>query len=219
MDVIKKIRTKKELMDLNEDYIINRIGKLSLKDKEDFKNLRAQLRKVYGMFKSLKFTRQDEVYSIIFGFTGRPKKILDMGCGENPLHFPFRDIEYYACDIGHDYIDDANAHFKRNKIKGNAFIFDMLSGDFKKLPTVDIVFLFRVLERLEYFKRDYSKEVIEKLNADYVVVSFDKEGLSRKRNLRKKGRRWFRRILNELNYYYDIFDHGNEIFFVIHKKS
>jgi len=217
MDVITKIRTKKELKDLDEDYIVSRIGKLNLKNREDFKNLRAQLRKVYGMFKNLKFTRKKEVYDYIFNLTGKPKKILDLGCGENPLHFPFKDIEYYASDIGHDYVDNANYYFKENKIKGNAFIFDLLSGDFKKLPKVDVVFLFRVLESLEYFKRNYSKEVIENLNAEYVVVSFDKEGLSRKRNLKRKGRSWFRRILRELDYHYDIFDYGNEIFFVIHK--
>jgi hypothetical protein len=216
MDVIKKIRTKKELKDLDEDYIVNRVGKLNLKNKEDFKNLRAQLRKVYGMFKNLKFTRSDEVYDKIFAVTGKPKKILDLGCGVNPLHFPFKNIEYYASDIGHEYVDDSNEYFKENKIKGKAFIFDLLSGDYSKLPKVDVVFLFRVLESLEYYIRNYSKEVIEKLNAKYIVVSFDKEGLSRKRRLKKKGRIWFRRILRELGYHYEIIDFENEIFFVIH---
>jgi len=217
MDVIKKIRTKKELKDLDEDYIVSRVGKLNLKNKEDFKNLRAQLRKVYGMFKNIKFTRRDEVYDLIFKITGKPKKILDLGCGYNPLHFPFKDIEYYASDIGHDYVNDVNEYFNENNLKGKAFIFDLLSGNFSKLPKVDVVFLFRVLESLEYYTRDYSKEVIEKLNAEYVVVSFDKEGLSRKRNLRKKGRSWFRRILKEMGYHYNVIDFGNEIFFVIHK--
>ena len=93
----------------------------------------------------------------------------------------------------------------------------MLHDDFNELPKVDVVFLFRVLESLEFFRKNVSKEIIQKLKCRYIVVSFDKKSLSGK-EIKKKGRIWFRRILSELNFDYKVFDYEDEIFFVI-KKS
>jgi len=199
MDV-EKIRRKRELRDLDEVFV-----KRVVKSYTDFKKIRRDLRKVYGMFKGLKYTRNSKVYEMIFNITGRPKSVLDLGCGYSPLHFPFKDIKYYCCDVGHDYVKD----------KG--FVFDLLYDDYKKLPKVDVVFLFKVLESLEFFKRNISKEIIEKLKCRFVVVSFAKRTLSGKKEINKKERFWLRRILNELGLKYEIFDFDDEIFFVIKK--
>ena len=196
---INKVKDKKGLRDLDEGFLKNIIDRYT-----DFKEIRKDLRKVYGMFKTVKYARDDKVYDLIFEKTGKPKSVLDLGCGYSPLHFPFKDIKYYCADIGGDYVKD----------KG--FIFDLIHEDYDKLPKVDVVFLFRVLESLEFFKRNISKEVISKLKCKYIVVSFDKRSLSGK-GIKKKGRVWFRRILGELNLEYEVFDYGNEIFFVIKK--
>ena len=50
-----------------------------------------------------------------------------------------------------------------------------------------------------------------------IIVSFAKKALGGKVTIRKKGRSWFRRILNELGYKYEILDIGDEIFYVIKK--
>tara|TARA_Y100000034_G_C6885465_1_gene406510 strand:- start:1178 stop:1774 length:597 start_codon:yes stop_codon:yes gene_type:complete len=196
---IENIKDKKELRDLDEGFLKNIISKYN-----DFKEIRKDLRKVYGMFKGVKYNRDDKVYDLIFEKTGKPKKVLDLGCGYSPLHFPFKDIKYYCADIGNDYVKD----------KG--FIFDLIHDDYNRLPKVDVVFLFRVLESLEFFKRNVSKEVISRLKCKYVIVSFDKKSLSGK-GIKKKGRVWFRRILEGLGLEYEIFDYGNEIFFIIKK--
>ena len=201
MDIAEKVKDKKELRDLDEGFlkrILNNYKEI------DFKKIRRDLRRVYGMFKKVKYSRSNKVYEKIFEITGKPKKALDLGCGYSPDYFPYDDIKYYCADIGHEYIKD----------KG--FIFDLLYDDYSKLPKVDVVFLFRVLESLEYFKRNVSKEVIEKLKCKYIIVSFDKKSLSG-REIKKKGRSWFRRILSELNLTYEVFDYGDEIFFIIKK--
>lgn len=202
LEIIKEIKNKKELKDLDDNFIKRIIKDYNLKD---FKEIRRVLRKVYGMFKNLKHNRDNKVYELIFKITGKPKSVLDLGCGYAPLYFPFKNIKYYCCDIGHDYI------------KGKGFIFDLLHGDYNKLPKVDVVFLFKVLESLEYFKKNISKDVIKKLKSKYIVVSFDKKALGGKKEIKKKGRSWFRRILKELNLDHKIFDYGDEIFFVIKK--
>ena len=201
MDIIEKIKSKKELKDLDDRFIERILNKYK---KIDFKKARRDLRKAYGMFKRVKYKRDKKAYEIIFRITGRPKEVLDLGCGHSPFYFPYKDIKYYCADIGHEYIKD----------KG--FIFDLLHDDYSRLPKVDVVFLFKVLESLEHFKRNISKDVIQKLKCRHIVVSFDKKSLSGK-EIRKKGRSWFRRILNELNLEYEVFDYGNEIFFVIKK--
>jgi len=196
---IQKVKDKKGLRDLDEGFLRRMMEKYN-----DFKEIRKNLRKVYGMFKNVKYKRSDKIYDLIFEITKKPKSVLDLGCGYSPSYFPFKDIKYYCVDIGEDYIKD----------KG--FIFDLLHDDYNKLPKVDVVFLFRVLESLEFLKRNISKDIISKLKCKYVIVSFDKKSLSGK-GIKKKGRSWFRRILNELNLEYEVFDYENEIFFVIKK--
>src|SRR3989344_7759454 len=201
MDIIEKVKDKKELRDIDEDFL-KRI--LNSYKEIDFKKARKDLRRVYGMFKKLKYRRDNRVYELIFEITRKPKSVLDLGCGYSPLHFNVKEVKYYCADIGNDYVKD----------KG--FIFDLLNDDYSKLPKIDVVFLFRVLESLEYLKRNVSKEIIEKLKCKYVVVSFDKKSLSGK-EIKKKGRLWFRRILSGLNLTYEVFDYEDEIFFVVKK--
>jgi hypothetical protein len=201
MDIIEKVKDKKELRDIDEGFLRRILKKYK---EEDFKKIRRDLRIVYGMFKNVKYKRDRKAYDMIFKITGKPKSVLDLGCGYSPMHFPFKSINYYCADIGKNYVKDKGV------------VFDLLNDDYSKLPKVDIVFLFKVLESLEYFKRNVSKEVISKLKCRYIVVSFDKKSLSGK-EIRKKGRSWFRRILNELGLEYEVFDYGDEIFFVIKK--
>lgn len=201
MDIIEKLKNKKELRDLDEGFL-NRL--LSNYKDIDFKKIRKDLRRAYGMFKKVKYNRDIKAYELIFEITGKPESVLDLGCGYSPMHFPYKDIKYHCADIGHDYV------------KEKGFIFDMLNDDYGKLPEVDVVFLFKVLESLEYFKRNVSKEILEKLRCKYIIASFDKKSLSGK-EIKKKGRIWFRRILGELGLEYSVFDYGDEIFFVIKK--
>ena len=201
MDLIEKVKDKKELRDLDDDFVKRVIERYK---SFDFKKIRNDLRKVYGMFKHIKYRRDERVYEIIFDITERPESVLDLGCGYSPSHFPYKKIKYYCADIGKDYV------------KNKGFVFDLLNDDYNKLPNVDVVFLFKVLESLEYLKRNVSRDIIIKLKCKYVVVSFDKKSLSGK-EIRKKGRSWFRRILTDLKLKYEVFDYDNEIFFVVKK--
>ncbi|MBU2634495.1 MAG: hypothetical protein KJ674_04590 [Nanoarchaeota archaeon] len=219
--IIEDVKSKKELKDLDEGFLGERVreiykGKFNKKNKDYkkfFKEIRKKLRETYGGFKRVREERV-EVYDKIFEITGRPKSVLDLGCGYHK--FPFKDIEYYGCDIGKDYIDECNKHLKKNKIKGKCFVFDLL-GDVKKLKKVDVVFIFKVLESLEVFEKDISKKIVKDLKCKYVVVSFAKKVLSDKGYIKKKGRKWFRILLNELKYEYKIFDYKDEIYFIIKK--
>lgn len=226
LSIIKDLKSKKELKDLDNKFILNRIkeypkkidfsNKRSKEYKEFFKEMRKKLREVYGRFKIVKNKRDKKFYELVLEDCGA-KKILNLGCGLDPLEFPFRDFEYNACDISQENVKEVNDYLKKNKINGKAFIFNLVDEDIYKLPKADVVFIFRVLESLEAIKKDISEEILKKLKAIIIIVTFSKVALGEKKVIRKKGRKWFRILLKKLNYDYKIIDYKDEIIFIIKK--
>ena len=245
--VVKKLKAKKELADIDETFLTNLVQDYvkrhnleknfkrpdflkTKKFKIMFKQLRKLLHEVYGSYKvsnsfyehpSIKerLIFYKEIYYKIFSITGKPSSVLDLGCGLNPLSYKFLGCKprYYAVDISKDYIKKVQVYFKKNNIKGRAFLFDLVYGNYNKLPKVDVCFLFKVLESLEAIKKNISAEILKKLKCKWIVVSFSKVVLSGKKKIRKKGRAWFRKLLKNLGYVYSVLDIGEEIFFVIRK--
>ena len=227
--LIQNLKKKKELNDLDEnfirviikDYLKDReipINKKSKEYKKIFKDLRKILRKTYGVFRVIKEKRNLDFYKLFFNKI-KPKKILDLGCGLNPLEYAkLINAKFYCLDISKNIINEMTNYFKKNKIKGEAFIFNLLNQDLDRLPKVDLCLMLKLLESLELTKRNFSKELLSKIKADYILVSFAKMALGKKINIRKSGRKWFRKILNKLNYNYEIYDFDDEIVFLIKKQ-
>lgn len=227
-ELIQDLKKKKELKDLDNNFIFLRI-KEYLKDKEIpenkksreyekiFKDLRRILRKSYGMFRNLNEKRDLEIYEKIFSIA-KPRKILDLGCGLDPLEYcKLTNAELYVSDISQSIINKLNDYFKLNKINGKAFVFNLLDDDLEKLPKADLCLMLKLLDSIELFKRNYTKELLTKIKSKYFLISFAKRTLSSKRII-KSSRNWILRILRELNFSYELFDYDNEIYFLV-KKS
>lgn len=228
--LVKIVKKKKELNNLDNNFVKDRIkeyltnnnintrelNERGKKLKLVIKEVRKLIRKVYSSFKQVKEVRSLETYKEIFIDAGKFNTLLDLGCGLSPLKYTKinKKANYYCYDIDHDYIKKINDYFKKNKIKGKAEIFD-LTNPINKLPKADICFLLNVLESLEVIKRDISKEIINKVKAKIIIVSFPKKALGGRKVIKKKGRAWFRSLLKEQSYEYEIKDIGNEIFFII----
>ncbi|MEW6063072.1 MAG: hypothetical protein AB1571_01740 [Nanoarchaeota archaeon] len=240
-EIISDIKNKKELKGLDNKFIqtiasdngdiLAKFSKIDFKKlkrtreyKKFFKNIRKKLRLVYGISNELSFKERypcyKEIYPKIFSITGFPKTILDLACGLNPLSYEFLGCKpfYYASELTEKDCIIIKNFFEKNNIKGSVFKFDLLNDDYKKLPESDVCFLFKVLEALEAVKLNLSREILQKIPAKYVIVSFAKVALGQKTKIKKKGRIWFRSMLKALGYPYDILDIGNEIFFVIKRK-
>ncbi|MDD5649526.1 MAG: hypothetical protein PHF86_03800 [Candidatus Nanoarchaeia archaeon] len=245
-DVIDDLKKKRELSDLDNNFIKYRIlnylkkNELEEKFKEKgfsrtsiynklFKEIRKQLHEIYGVFRADKFKEHPsikerlvyykEIYYKIFSITGKPKRILDLGCGLNPMSYEYLGCKpyYYASDVSHYDLKQVNQFFKLNKIKGKTFSFNMIDESYKSLPTVNVCFLFKVLESLEYIEKNISERIMKDIKADWIVVSFAKKQIGGAK-IRKAGRSWFRKILAKLKLYYVVQDIGDEIFFIIRKK-
>ena len=152
-----------------------------------------------------------KLYSKLFKITKKPKKILDIGCGINPIYFPYRDIYYYALDPNEKTLKILKKHFRKNK--GKAIYWD-LEEEIPKYKA-DIVFLFKVLD---YFskKKKFVKELISKLNSNWIIVSFPTRTVSGRR-MKKPKRKWFENLIKELDFEVEIVRFYNEIFYVVKK--
>ena len=156
-----------------------------------------------------------ELYEKIFSITGKPKKILDLGCGLNPLNFLYKNIYYLACDVDNEALKRVKKYFKKNKIKGEVFYFDVKQDDVNGLDKVDVVFSFKVFD---IFNRNKKKalEVLKDIKSKYIVVSFATK-TARGKRMNNPKRKWFEDLLLKLSYDYDIIRYYNEMFYVVKK--
>lgn len=210
--------------------------------KEFFKTAREKLRKIYGVFKedinreelleqrdyeailkSHQSTREriddyPKIIKEIYNST-KAKSILDLGCGLNPIAiYPHKNKikAYYAGEISKDDVDLLNNFFKQENIPGKAFIFDLITDDFSKLPKADVCLLFKVLDALEILEENISLKILRKIPCTNIVVSFTTKSISGKKSF-NTDRSWFERILKTLKYNYKTFETSNEIFYIIKK--
>ncbi|MFC2135995.1 hypothetical protein ACFLTH_15375, partial [Bacteroidota bacterium] len=84
--------------------------------------------------------------------------------------------------------------------------------------TIDICFLFKALDSFEARKKDSSKELIEKINAKWIIISFSKVSISGGKKIDKNKRNWVLNFVKKKGFFYKEFDVLNEYFLVV-KKS
>ena len=165
-----------------------------------------------------------KLYKVIFKITGKPKSILDLGCGINPVSYPYmgvNGISYYAYDINEDDCGFLNRYFKLMKdytgIKGKSFVLDLSKiANIKKLPKADVCFMFKFLDVVERKGHKFSEDVIKNLNCKYIVASFSTKTVSGK-NMKHPYRGWIEKMLERINLEYEKIFLDNEVFYVIKK--
>ncbi len=115
----------------------------------------------------------DEIYARIFDVTGRPSRLLDIGCGFQPFALPWmnlpREAKYIGTEIDTRIVDLANRFLARIGQTGEIRAQDVLVS----VPTdeVDVVFLFKILPSLEQQEKGCSGRILHEINAARVVVS------------------------------------------------
>ncbi len=158
-------------------------------------------------------------------------KILDIGCGLNPLSYIFikKNIfsksVYFALDIDKRALEIVRTFFLHKKVKYTLFHQDILnlvnSSHSKRLnlfPSCDLAFSFKVLELIEKKGHKNSEFLISSIKAKMIVASFPKKTISGK-SMKVLKKPWLERMLNRLGYKYEIFEIPSEIFYVILKSQ
>ncbi|MFH1455816.1 MAG: hypothetical protein ABIF40_02615 [archaeon] len=158
-----------------------------------------------------------EIYLKIFSVTGNVNSVLDLGCGLNPISYPYmnkRNLKYYATELTEDDAKLLNKYFSKLKIKGEAFALDLTI--IPMLPKADVCFMFKLLDTLETIKKNVSKELVHSLNVKWLVVSFPTRTLGGKNKISKNRLSWFKQIIKD--YKYEEFEVFNEVFFIVKLK-
>ena len=145
-----------------------------------------------------------------------PKSILDLGCGLNPIALATKDIKYYASDINQTHLNIINKFFKKNKIQGETFVYDLRNPS-SELPKTDIVLLFKVLDIIDDRGRANAEKIIKLLPAKHILASFSTIKISGKK-MNRPERQWFEKMLDRLGKKYSTFSSTNEIFYLIENK-
>jgi hypothetical protein len=276
--LIREIKKKKELEELSDKYVKKQINNFLKKNykakkflaeeysprssfyKKIVKEIRAELRRSFGLFRNdsgnsgkdihrilrefknstnkkdiikeiLKIhssTRERlpyyaEIYQEIFKITGKPKRILDLGCGVNPFsqyYMKLDDLVYDAYDLGKEEIKAINKYFEFSRVHGKAFILDITqTNNLRKLPPANIAFLFKMTDVLDKRKgHKKSEEVLQAIPAEFVVISFPTLTMSGKK-MNFPRRKWIEYLCTRLNYPFKYFSVMNEIFYVIEKSN
>ena len=273
--LIENIKKKKELQSIDDDFVERYLVKYLHQEpallkslQENFnpkskayvsviKNVRSQLRRVYGLFRDDAKERKsvveellrsperkrsnllqqilsthsstqerlpiyEQLYSRIFAITGKPKTILDLGCGINPFSFSYMKLKgcgYYAYDLDQEEIGAINKYFallkKENpSFTGKAMVADILTVN---LPKADLCFLFKMTDVIDQGKgHKRTEELLKKIPARYIVVSFATKTMSGKKMTAPR-RSWMEWLCKRLGYEYSILEFPNEIFYVVKK--
>lgn len=141
--------------------------------------------------------------------------ILDLGCGMNPVsyeHFNLTDKHIYLNEISKkdcDRLQIVLDHYKEKYFcEGEVICGSIFDLDF---PEVDVCFMLKLLETLEITSWDYSKELLSRIKAKYIVVSFSTKTLSGKQIY--CNREWFEKLIKDKHY--EMFEIFNEIIYVV----
>jgi 16S rRNA (guanine(1405)-N(7))-methyltransferase len=169
------------------------------------------------------------LYDKIFEITGKPKSILDLGCGLNFLSFPYMNLnvlEYLGMDISDDDLKFLREYgefiSKYKKVKIDTKPINLIEAKNKNLffdiKKHDVCFIFKVLEIIELSKsHKISEKIIVDVPAKWLVISFPTRTLTKKMmNSIRRG--WMHLMLDRLGYEYTTLMEKNELFFVINKN-
>ena len=166
-----------------------------------------------------------QLYKKIFAITGKPKTILDLGCGLNPFSFPFMELNkvtYYAYDIDESELADIQLYFRQHKqIEGKVTSKNLQDVNLQTLPRADIAFVFKAVDPIERGKgHKWTERLLKQLPAKWIIISFATKTVSGKA-MNYPRRRWIEMLLQRLHLQYELLVEKNELFYLIntHKKA
>lgn len=151
-------------------------------------------------------------------YSRKPRTILDIACGLNPIALAKAGVEYNACDINEQDLLIVREFFKINKIKGKVFSCDLKSY-ILSLPKTDITLILKILDILGKTTKEkfiLAEKILSKINSKIIIISFSTISLSGKPMLHSK-REWFEALLKKLNFQFSIEKTKNEIFYFVRK--
>lgn len=168
----------------------------------------------------LELIEREGLYSKLFGLTGVPERIVDIGCGLHPLGIPWMglsgDTKYSAYDIDLRIVDLLNGLFEGAGINGKAecrdVLIDPVRGQF------DLAFVLKTVPTLERQEKGSGMRMIKALDSKCIVVSFPSVSLSgQAKGMRQNYERTFGKMVEDTGWKVEALYFGTESFYVVVK--
>lgn len=223
-NLIELIKKKKEFSQLPESLIKRALNLC----KNDVKKTRAVLRKYFGVFLTNKVLKLNDENILKKHFSTKNREyfnfykelfknsqfnsVIDIGCGINGFSYSylneiFPDIQYFGVEAVKQLVDKTNDFFKEKGFEnakiywGDVFDLNKISFLLNEVKKPTAIFLFQVIDALEFFERDFSKKLLlflreEMKEEDKIFISLSIKSLSGKKKFRTK-REWLREFLNK----------------------
>jgi 16S rRNA (guanine(1405)-N(7))-methyltransferase len=122
-----------------------------------------------------RITILEKFYEFIFDVTGKPKSVIDIACGLNPLALPWMNLEktaqYFAYDIDENTIDFINKYLKLTGLNSTALTQDVIVQP-PMVVEANVALLLKTIPCLEQQEKTCSIRLMEALQTKYIVVSF-----------------------------------------------
>ena len=215
------------------------------KAKDDEKEAKAILRKYFGVFLTNKVLKADdekilrmhissknrhykELYKKIFN--KKAKSVIDIGCGVNGFSYSilFEEagrINYVGIEAIKQLVDKMNKFFDSRgycakAIWGDVFDFDKIKKIVKNSEKPAVIFMFNLIDALEFFAKDSSQKLINEIShdSDRIVLSFSLKSLSGKKRFEAQ-RKWIIHFIEDNFEILDDFEISGERFLIFKNKK
>ncbi len=166
-------------------------------------------------FSNFSFGNSKAKYSI-----KRKINVFDLGAGTNGFSYKYfeKKIDYVGIESVGQLVDLMNRYFKKENFKNRAkavhlslFELEKIKKIIKKTTGEKIIFLFKVVDSLEAFEKDYSKKLLLELTplVDRVIISFATKSLIKKQRF-FVNRKWIIDFIKKNFKIVEIFELNNE---------
>ena len=163
----------------------------------------------------------DEYYARVFALTGRPRVLLDLACGLNPVFLPWMDLapdaQYHAYEIRARRVDFLNRFFAALRFPALAKVQDVIVRP--PVETGDVALLLQEAHRMEQRRSGATRILLDQLQVRFVVVSLPIRSLSRRHDLTRAHTNLFNRIVADRPWAIQTTHVGNELIFCIDKSA
>ena len=169
----------------------------------------------------LPLSAMDAMYAQIFAATGKPQSVLDLACGLNPVYLVYRMQEDRFPIVGVDVSRSCVTAIDENACEGYRGVWgDLLCESAIPSERFHIALLFKILPLLERQKAGSALEIMNRINAEYLVVSFPTRTLGgRNVGMEKNYSDWMEAHMPENRVVAARFTTDNELYYVLKENS
>ena len=179
-------------------------------DTNDDEALTAILKRHASTRERLPLSAMDALYAKIFEVTGQPNRILDLACGLNPVYLLHR----FECDVVGVDISKSCISLFPGGVWG-----DLLCENAIPKERFHIALLFKILPLLERQKSGSAMDVMNRIDAEYLVVSFPTRTLGgRNVGMEDNYTAWMEAHMPENRAIAARFTTENELYYILEEK-